>query len=104
MIQSMLKRGMAPVHPGEIIKEDCIEALGLSVTQAAKGLGVARSTLSKVLNGRAAVSPEMAVKLGEAFGTGPGIWIRLQAAYDLWHAEQTVSLEEVTRFHPKLSA
>lgn len=100
----MLKRGMPPVHPGEIIKEDCIEALGLSVTEAAKGLGVARSTLSKVLNGRAAISPEMAVKLGEAFGTGAGIWIRLQTTYDLWHAERNVSLDGITHFHPKLSA
>ena len=58
----MLKRGMPPVHPEEIIKEDCLEPLSLLVTEAAKGLGVARSTLSKVLNGRAAVSPEMAIK------------------------------------------
>ena len=69
------------MHPGEILKEDCLEPLGLSVTKAAKGLGVARSTLSKVLNGRATVSPEMAVKLGEAFGTGAGIWIRMQTTY-----------------------
>ena len=96
----MLKRGMPPVHPGEIIREDCLEPLGLSVTEAAKGLGVARSTLSKVLNERAAVSPEMAVKLGEAFGTGAGIWIRMQATYDLWQAEQTVSRQGITRFHP----
>ena len=99
----MLKRGMPPVHPGEIIKEDCLEPLGLSVTEAAKGLGVARSTLSKVLNGRAAISPEMAVKLGEAFGTGPAIWIRMQTTYDLWHAEQTVSREGIAHFYPKLS-
>ena len=92
---------MPPVHPGEIIKEDCLEPMGLSVTEAAKGLGVARSTLSKVINEHAAVSPEMAVKLGEAFGTGAGIWIRMQATYDLWHAEQSVSREGITHFHPK---
>lgn len=99
----MLKREMPPVHPGEIIKEDCLEPLGLSVTEAAKGLGVARSTLSKVLNGRAAISPEMAVKLGEAFGTRPAIWIRMQTTYDLWHTERTVSREGIAHFYPKLS-
>ena len=100
----MLERGMPPVHPGEILREECLLPLGLSVTQAAQGLGVARSTLSKVLNGRAAISPEMAVKIAEAFGTTVGIWVRMQAAYDTWHAERTVSREGIVHFHPKLSA
>lgn len=70
------------------------------MTQAAQGLGVARSTLSKILNERAAISPEMAVKLSEAFGTTVGIWVRMQASYDTWNAERTVSRQGITRFHP----
>ena len=97
----MLKREMPPVHPGQIIKSQCLDPIGLSVTQAAEGLGIARSTLSKVINERAAISPEMAVKLSEAFGTTAGIWIRMQATYDTWNAEKTVSREGITRFYPQ---
>ena len=95
---------MAPVHPGEILKFECIEPLGLSIREVAQGLGVSRQMLSRVINGQHRVSPEMAIKLGKAFGTGPELWINLQGTYDLWHAERTVSLEGITHFHPKLSA
>lgn len=77
-----------PPHPGEIIKELCLEPLGLSVTAAAEGLGVSRKTLSAILNGRAGVSPEMAIRLSIAFDTSSESWLSQQTQYDLWQAEQ----------------
>jgi addiction module HigA family antidote len=77
-----------PPHPGEIIKSLCLKPLGLSVTEAAKGLGVSRKTLSAILNGRAGISPEMAVRLSIAFGTSAESWLTQQTQHDLWHAEQ----------------
>ena len=77
-----------PPHPGEIIKELCIEPLGLSVTEAAKGLGVSRKTLSSIINGKSGVSPEMAVRLSIAFNTSSESWLNQQSQYDLWQAEQ----------------
>lgn len=77
-----------PPHPGEILKKLCLEPLGLTVTEAAKALGVSRKTLSSILNGRAGVSPEMAIRLSIAFGTTPESWLNQQVQYDLWHAEQ----------------
>jgi antitoxin HigA-1 len=77
-----------PPHPGEILRQLCIEPLGLSVTEAAKGLGVSRKTLSAILNGRAGVSPEMAVRLSLAFGTSSESWLNQQVQYDLWQAEK----------------
>lgn len=73
----------SPPHPGLTIRHDCIEALGLSVTQAAKGLGVTRQALNNVLSGKSAISPEMAVRLEKAFGSTATAWVRLQANYDL---------------------
>lgn len=77
-----------PPHPGEIVKSLCLEPLGLSVTEAAKALGVSRKTLSAILNGRAGISPEMAVRLSIAFDTSAESWMNQQTQYDLWHAEQ----------------
>src|SRR5512143_3758318 len=82
-----------PVHPGEILREDVLPALRLSVTEAARQLGVARQTLHRILAGKAAVTPEMAVRLGKFCGNGPGLWLRLQQTYDLWHAEQRLANE-----------
>ena len=81
-----------PSHPGKTLKEDVLPALGLSITEAASQLGVARPTLSKVLNGQSAVSPEMAIRLEAWLGLENGgradLWVALQAAYDLWKARQ----------------
>jgi len=77
-----------PPHPGEVLKTLCLEPLNLSVTEAAKALGVSRKTLSAILNGRAGVSPEMAVRLSIAFDTSAESWLGQQVQYDLWHAEQ----------------
>jgi addiction module HigA family antidote len=80
-----------PVHPGEILREEVLPALRLSVTEAAKQLGIARQTLHRILAGRAAVTPEMAVRLGKFCGNGPGLWLRLQQTHDLWHAERLLA-------------
>lgn len=77
-----------PPHPGEIIRELCLDPLGISVTQAAEALGVSRKTLSAILNGRAGISPEMAVRLSIAFDTSAESWLNQQTQFDLWNAEQ----------------
>lgn len=77
-----------PPHPGTIIKELCLNPLGLSVTDAAKALGVSRKTLSCIVNGKAGISPEMAVRLSIAFDTSSESWVNQQSQYDLWQAEQ----------------
>ena len=78
-----------PAHPGEILKELVIESLGLSITQASENLGISRKTLSKVTNGRGAITPEMAVRLELAFSKpSADHWLRLQNAFDLWQARQ----------------
>jgi addiction module HigA family antidote len=77
-----------PPHPGLIIKELCIEPLGITVTDAAKALGVSRKTLSSIINEKAGISPEMAVRLSIAFNTSSESWINQQSQYDLWQAEQ----------------
>lgn len=77
-----------PPHPGEVIKELCVEPLGLSVTDTAKALGVSRKTLSNILNGHAGISPEMAVRLSIAFDTSSESWLNQQLHYDLWFAEK----------------
>jgi len=87
-----------PPHPGEIIRDQCLEPLGLSVTDAAKGLGVTRKALSELLNGHAGISPEMAIRLERAFGSTAETWLRMQLEYDLWQAEQRAGDLKVTRF------
>ena len=77
-----------PPHPGEILKELCLEPLGLSVTAVAEALGVSRKTLSAILNHRAGISPEMAIRFSKAFGTSAESWLNQQVQYDLWIAEQ----------------
>jgi addiction module HigA family antidote len=76
-----------PPHPGEIIKELCLEPLKLSITAAAEALGVSRKTLSCIINGKAGISPEMAVRLSIAFNTSSESWMNQQSQYDLWQAE-----------------
>jgi len=86
-----------PPHPGEILKALCLEPLGLSVTETAGALGVSRKTLSAILNGRAGISPEMAVRLSIAFDTTAESWLNQQTQFDLWHAEQSRKRLRVTR-------
>lgn len=84
---------LPPTHPGEILREDVLPALGLSVSEAARQLRVSRQTLHRILSGAMAVSPEMALKLGRFCGNGPDLWLRMQIAYDLWHAERRIGKE-----------
>lgn len=77
-----------PPHPGEVIREICIEPLGLTITQAAKHLGVTRKALSELLNGKSGISPEMALRLAKVFNTTPESWLTQQMQYDLWRARQ----------------
>lgn len=77
-----------PTHPGEVLREDVIKPLGLTVTEAAKRLGITRKTLSELLNCKASLSPEMAVRIGKATRTTPESWLYMQTKLDLWNAEQ----------------
>jgi len=86
-----------PPHPGEIIREFCIEPLSLTVTDAAKALGVSRKTFSAILNGRSGISPEMALRLSKVFGRSPEAWLRLQLQHDLWQTQQKVDLKNLKR-------
>jgi addiction module HigA family antidote len=89
-----------PPHPGLSVRHDCLEPLGLSVTDAARRLGVSRKQLSELRNGHAGISPEMAIRLHKAFGGGADTWFRLQAAYDLAQAmkkEKQIKVERVRR-------
>ena len=76
-----------PPHPGRIVRQEYIEPLGLTVTRAARALGVTRQTLNNLVNGRAGVSPEMAIRLSKAFGSSPDVWLGMQMEYDLAKAE-----------------
>ena len=89
-----------PPHPGLGIKLNCLEPLGLSVTEAAQMLGVARHTLSRVLNGHAAISPEMAIRLEKVGWSNAEFWLRLQTAYDLAQARKREDVIKVERYEP----
>lgn len=78
-----------PPHPGEVLRELCLEPLDITVTKAAEALGVSRKTLSAILNGRAGISPEMAIRLAKAFDTTPESWMNQQMQYDLWQAKNS---------------
>lgn len=84
-----------PPHPGEVLRELCLEPLELSITEAAQALGVSRKTLSALVNGRSGISPEMAIRLSKAFGTSAESWLNQQMHYDLWVAEQNLGDIEV---------
>lgn len=86
-----------PPHPGLSVRHDCIESLGLTITDAARALGVTRQALNNLVNCKAAISPEMAIRLDKAFGGGADTWLRLQAAYDLAQAERHASKIKVQR-------
>ena len=84
-----------PCHPGEILREEYLKPLGLSVTEAALKLGITRKTLSAIINERSGISPVMALKLAKAFNTTPYLWTGMQSQYDLCQAKQTTKLDDV---------
>jgi addiction module HigA family antidote len=90
-----------PPHPGLSVRLNCLEPFDLSVTEGAKALGVSRTTLSRLINGQAGVSPDMAIRLSKAFGATPDIWIRMQAAYDLAQARLHENEIKVKLYQPQ---
>jgi addiction module HigA family antidote len=89
-----------PPHPGEHLRYDWLDPLGLTVTRASSLLGVSRKALSEVVNGRSGISPEMALRLSEAFGGSPEVWLRMQMSYDLWRAQQKADRVRIKRYAP----
>ncbi len=87
-----------PPHPGGIVKRQCLDPLGLTVTRAAAGLGITRQALSELVNGRTGVSVEMSIRLSKAFGSTPETWLKMQMAYDLWQARERAERIAVERF------
>ena len=87
-----------PPHPGAFIRRQCLDPLGLTVTEAAKGLAVSRNTLSLLLNGRLGISPEMAIRLSQAFGGSPESWLQQQLQYDLWQTSTNREPVAVRKF------
>lgn len=96
-VRRPLKR--PPIHPGEVVREDVLPALGLSVSEAARRLGVSRQQLHRILACTHPITTEMALRLGRLAGNGPELWLRMQQTYDLWHAEQRLH-EELARIGP----
>jgi len=86
-----------PPHPGRIVRRECIEALGLTVTEAARALGVTRQALNNLVNLKAGISPEMAIRLSKAFGSSPEVWLGMQMAYDLAQLEKEADKIKVQR-------
>lgn len=91
IVNRPLKR--APIHPGQIVREDVLPALGLSVSDAARRLGVSRQQLHRILACTHPITTEMALRIGKLAGNGPGLWLRMQQSYDLWHAAQRLKGE-----------
>ncbi|SFW41013.1 HigA family addiction module antitoxin [Chitinophaga sancti] len=94
----MLKRGMPPVHPGNVLRELYLEPLGLTNGDAAANLGVTRKTLSLLLNEHQGISAEMALRLAKAFGTTPELWMNMQRDFDLWNAGKKVAITKIKAF------
>ncbi len=93
-----------PTHPGELLREDVIPATGRTKTEIAALLGISRQHLYDILEERKPVSPAVAVRLGKLFGDGAGIWVRMQAAYDTWQAEQNVDVSAIPTIRAEKSA
>jgi addiction module HigA family antidote len=84
-----------PSHPGAMLREDIIPATGKTKVEIARLLGISRQHLHDIMQEKKSISPEVAVRVGKLFGDGPGIWIRMQAAHDIWHAERNVDVSKI---------
>lgn len=89
-----------PPHPGRIVRQECIEPSGLTITDAAERLGVTRQALNNLVNGKAGISPEMSIRLSKAFGGSPEVWLGMQMEYDLAQAEKSADKIKVRRITP----
>ena len=105
MMEYFIKRPLKrpPVHPGEILREDVLPAIGLSISEAARRLGVSRQQLHRILACTHPITTEMALRLGKFAGNGPALWLRMQQAYDLWYAERRMKTE-LTKIEPVVQA
>ncbi len=103
LVQRPLKR--PPTHPGEILREDILKNLNLSVSETARRLNISRQQLHRILACKHPISIEMALRIGKFAGNGPGIWLRMQQVYDLWHAENKLAdkLSQIKTVTPALS-
>jgi addiction module HigA family antidote len=99
-VKRPLKR--PPVHPGEVLREDVLPALGLSVSEAARRLGVSRQQLHRILACTHPITTDMALRIGKFAGNGPELWLRMQQAYDLWHVERRME-GELSKIEPAAS-
>jgi addiction module HigA family antidote len=86
-----------PCHPGEILREETLKSLNITVTEFAQKLGVSRQAISEIINEKRGISPSMAFRLAKALGTSAELWVNMQAAYDLWQAKQTTNLDNVQK-------
>jgi addiction module HigA family antidote len=93
-----------PPHPGRIVRQECIEPLGLTIKDAAERLGIRRQTLNNLVNGKAGISPEMSIRLSKAFGSSPEVWLGLQMEYDLAQANHNADRIKVRRISPSHTA
>lgn len=91
----MPKKEMPPIHPGKVLKEKYLDPLKVTVTTLAISMGVARRTISLIVNGHARISPDMALRLAKAFNNSPGFWMNLQCHYDLWEASRKISISGI---------
>ena len=89
-----------PPHPGRVVRQECLEPLGLTVTKAARVLGVTRQAVNNLVNGHSGISPEMAIRLSKAFGGSPEVWLRMQMNYDLAQVRKREAEIDVTRYEP----
>jgi antitoxin HigA-1 len=104
MEEYSVKRSMKrpPVHPGEVLREDVLSALRLSVSEAARRLGVSRQQLHRILACTHPITTDMALRIGKFAGNGPELWLRMQQAYDLWHVERRME-GELSKIEPVAS-
>jgi len=93
-----------PPHPGRIVRQECIEPLGLTIKEAAERLGIRRQTLNNLVNGKAGVSPEMSIRLSKAFGSSPEVWLGMQMEYDLAQASKSAGHIRVQRIKQRHTA
>jgi antitoxin HigA-1 len=94
-IDTAIRPSRCPTHPGELLRDDVIPATKRSKTEIARLLGISRQHLYDILDEKKPVSPAVAVRLGKLFGNGAGLWVRMQAAYDTWHAERDVDVSQI---------
>lgn len=90
-----------PSHPGEILREDVLPAIGHTKAEVARMLGISRQHLYDILSEKKPLSPEVAVRVGKFLGNGPIVWVRMQGAYDAWHAARTVDVSSIPTVHSK---